>query len=165
MSVLPAVFFVTKTNCKMFYKQTVIVLTANAKCGIISIARLEVENIMKIVGERLKELRVNARYSQKQIAELCETTQVTIGRYETGVAEPPLERLLWYADFFSVSLDYIFGRTDNPNGMQKRSALKAALAEPGSAEQLMALCFTPGTPFNERLKETVARMLREVKEE
>jgi transcriptional regulator with XRE-family HTH domain len=120
---------------------------------------------MKIIGERLRDLRMEARYSQKQIANLCNTTQATIGRYETDVAEPPLERLLWYADFFNVSLDYIFGRTDNPNGMQKRSALKAALAEPGSAEQLMALCFTPGTPFNNRLKETVARMLREVKEE
>ena len=35
---------------------------------------------MNIVGERLKELRVNARYSQKQLAELCETPQATIGR-------------------------------------------------------------------------------------
>ena len=73
---------------------------------------------MNIVGQRLKELRVNAHYSQKQIAEKCETTQVTIGRYETGVAEPPLQKLLWYADFFDVSLDYIFGRTDNTQGMQ-----------------------------------------------
>lgn len=120
---------------------------------------------MKIIGERLRDLRMEARYSQKQIANLCNTTQATIGRYETDVAEPSPERLLWYADFFNVSLDYIFGRTDNPNGMQKRSALKAALAEPGSAERLMALCFTPGTPFNDRLKETVSRMLREVKEE
>ena len=46
---------------------------------------------MNIVGERLKELRVNARYSQKQLAELCETTQATIGRYEMGVAEPPFQ--------------------------------------------------------------------------
>ncbi len=33
---------------------------------------------MNIVGQRLKELRMNARYSQKQIAEKCETTQVTV---------------------------------------------------------------------------------------
>ena len=63
---------------------------------------------MNIVGQRLKELRVNARYSQKQIAEKCETTQVTIGRYETGVAEPPLQKLLWYAEFFDVFLKGIF---------------------------------------------------------
>ena len=71
---------------------------------------------MNIVGERLKELRVNARYSQKQIAEKCETTQVTIGRYETGVAEPPLQKLLWYADFFDVAglffAQYVSGTSD-----------------------------------------------------
>ena len=120
---------------------------------------------MNIVGERLKELRVNARYSQKQIAEKCETTQVTIGRYETGVAEPPLQKLLWYADFFDVSLDYIFGRTDNPQGMQKYPAIKLALAKDGGLEALLEMCFTPGTSFNDRLKETIAQVLQEVKNE
>ena len=120
---------------------------------------------MNIVGERLKELRVNARYSQKQLAELCETTQATIGRYEMGVAEPPFQKLLWYADFFDVSLDYIFGRTDNPQGMQKYPAIKSALAMDGGLEALMELCFTPGTSFNDRLKETIAQVLQEVKNE
>ena len=120
---------------------------------------------MNIVGERMKELRVNARYSQKHLADLCETTQASIGRYETGLAEPPLEKLLWYADFFDVSLDYIFGRTDNPQGIQKHPAIKAALAEEGGLKALMAMCFTPGTSFNDRLKETIAQVLQEVKNE
>ena len=120
---------------------------------------------MNIVGERLKEIRVQARYSQKQLAELCETTQATIGRYEMGVAEPPFQKLLWYADFFNVSLDYIFGRTDNPQGMQKYPAIKSALEKDGGLEALMTMCFTPGTVFNEKLKEVISQMLREVKEE
>ena len=120
---------------------------------------------MNIVGLRLKDLRVNARYSQKQIAEKCETTQATIGRYETGIAEPPLQKLLWYADFFDVSLDYIFGRTDNPQGMQKYPAIKSALEKDGGLEALIAMCFTPGTTFNDRLKETIAQVLQEVKNE
>ena len=49
---------------------------------------------MNVVGERMKELRVNARYSQKQLADLCETTQASIGRYETGLAEPPVDAML-----------------------------------------------------------------------
>ena len=94
---------------------------------------MEVMLNMNIVGERMKELRVNARYSQKQLADLCETTQASIGRYETGLAEPPLEKLLWYANFFDVSLDYIFGRTDNPKGMtQSKDALKSVLTDEGS---------------------------------
>ena len=121
---------------------------------------------MNIVGERMKELRVNARYSQKQLADLCETTQASIGRYETGLAEPPLEKLLWYANFFDVSLDYVFGRTDNPKGMaQSKDALKSVLKDESSVEQLMAMCFTPGTAFNDRLKETIAQVFQEVKDE
>ena len=121
---------------------------------------------MNIVGERMKELRVNARYSQKQLADLCETTQASIGRYETGLAEPPLEKLLWYANFFDVSLDYIFGRTDKPKSMpHSTDALKSVLKDEGSVEQLMAMCFAPGTSFNDRLKETIAQVLQEVKNE
>lgn len=120
---------------------------------------------MNIVGARLKELRVEARYSQKQLADLCETTQATIGRYETGIAEPPLQKLLWYADFFDVSLDYIFGRTDDPQGIRKHTAIKEALSQEGGLEALMAMCFTPGTLFNDRLKETVVQVLKEVKNE
>ncbi len=127
---------------------------------------MEVMLNMNIVGERMKELRVNTRYSQKQLADLCETTQASIGRYETGLAEPPLEKLLWYANFFDVSLDYIFGRTDTPKGMPHNTdVLKSVLKDEGSVEQLMAMCFTPGTAFNERLKETIAQVLQEVKNE
>lgn len=123
---------------------------------------------MNIVGERLKELRVEGRYSQKQLADICETTQATIGRYELGVAEPPLQKLLWYADFFDVSLDYIFGRTDKPEGClykQKHLALESVLAEEGGMEALLAICFTPGTLFNDKLKESITQVLREVKNE
>ena len=80
-------------------------------------------------------------------------------------AEPPFQKLLWYADFFNVSLDYIFGRTDNPQGMQKYPAIKSALEKDGGLEALMTMCFTPGTVFNEKLKEVISQMLREVKEE
>ncbi len=120
---------------------------------------------MNIIGARLKKLRVEARYSQKQLADLCATTQATIGRYETGVAEPPLQKLLWYADFFDVSLDYIFGRTDDPHGVRKHTAIKEALSREGGLETLMTMCFTPGTLFNDRLKETVVQVLKEVKNE
>ena len=115
---------------------------------------------MNIVGERLKELRVNARYSQKQLAELCETTQATIGRYEMGVAEPPFQKLLWYADFFNVSLDYIFARTDKPQGVIYKFKPKAA-PEREEMRRFIEMCFDPQSPMNEKLKETLFRMMED----
>ena len=106
-----------------------------------------------------KDIEILSLADQKKLE------QVTIGRYETGVAEPPLQKLLWYADFFDVSLDYIFGRTDNPQGMQKYPAIKSVLAKDGGLEALMEMCFTPVTLFNDRLKETIAQVLQEVKNE
>ena len=49
--------------------------------------------------------------------------------------------------------------------MQKHPALKSALAKDGGLAALMAMCFTPGTAFNDRLKEAIAQVLQEVKNE
>lgn len=117
----------------------------------------------KIAG-RLKEIRVAHRYSQKQIAEMCGMAQATIGRYETHAADPSPETLLWYAETFEVSLDYIYGRTDNPNGMlyqQNSDEMKASISDERDMEIFAKMCFAPGTLINDKLKETIISLLRE----
>lgn len=42
------------------------------------------------------------------------TFQNTISRYETLERQANYETLIDIADYFGVSLDYLFGRTDNP---------------------------------------------------
>ncbi len=42
--------------------------------------------------------------------------QNSISRYETMEREAGYETLLRIADYFHVSLDYLFGRTDKPDG-------------------------------------------------
>ena len=114
------------------------------------------------------EIRVAHRYSQKQIADMCGMAQATIGRYETDVADPSPETLLWYAETFEVSLDYIYGRTDNPNGMlyqQNADEMKASLSDKRDMEMFAKMCFAPGTTINDKLKETIVSLLQEVKDE
>lgn len=41
-------------------------------------------------------------------------SQNTISRYETGTREPSRNDLIMIADYFNVSIDYLLGRTDNP---------------------------------------------------
>ncbi|MBR2175652.1 MAG: helix-turn-helix transcriptional regulator [Clostridia bacterium] len=41
--------------------------------------------------------------------------QNTISQYETGVREPDFQTLIAIADYFNVSIDYLLGRTENPN--------------------------------------------------
>ena len=40
-------------------------------------------------------------------------------RYEQGRREPAFRQLLTLADTFNVSLDYLVGRTDNPDSEEK----------------------------------------------
>ena len=123
---------------------------------------------MTKIAERLKEIRIENRYSQKQIADMCGMAQATIGRYETDAADPSPETLLWYAETFEVSLDYIFGRTDNPKGMlyqQNTDEMKTSLSDERDMEMFAKMCFTPGTIINDKLKETIVLLLREVKDQ
>ena len=72
---------------------------------------------MKEVGKRLKALRESIGISQVKMAEAIGSTQSSVNRYENGQSTPPVELFRRYADYFDVSLDYIFARTDKPQGV------------------------------------------------
>ena len=63
---------------------------------------------------RLKELREQRRITQVFLGIELGMSQNTISRYETGVREADYETLVAFADYFNVSVDYLLGRTENP---------------------------------------------------
>lgn len=63
---------------------------------------------------RLKELREQRHISQVFLGLELGMSQNTISRYETGAREADYETLVALADYFNVSVDYLLGRTDNP---------------------------------------------------
>lgn len=65
--------------------------------------------------ERLKELREKNGLLQKEVAEKLGVGRTTYCQYETGNREPDLATLIKLADLFDTSIDYIAGRTDDPN--------------------------------------------------
>ena len=64
---------------------------------------------------RLKELRNKRKKSQVSLGIDLGVSQDAIIRYENLEREADYQMLIDIADFFNVSLDYLFGRTDNPN--------------------------------------------------
>ncbi len=62
------------------------------------------------VGQRLRELRKSRDLTQAQVAEGINCTPAAYNRYETGEREPSMETLAMLADYFGVSLDYLYGR-------------------------------------------------------
>lgn len=116
----------------------------------------------KIIGERLKKLRVDNRYSQQQIAQMCGSTQATIGRYEQGIVDVSLGKLFWYAETFKVSLDYIFGRTDDPKGRLYEKD-EAPLPSETSIADFIEFCFDPSSPANAKLKKMLVQLMEDSK--
>ena len=62
---------------------------------------------------RLKEIREDKDYSQKDIAKILKTTQQQYSKYELGIQLIPIDRLCILADFYNVSLDYLLSRSDD----------------------------------------------------
>ena len=117
--------------------------------------------ILKIIGTRMRSLRESVKLSQMKMAKEFGISQPSLARYEMGDTVPPPEFLLQYADYFDVSMDYIFGRTDNPKGATYENHVNIGLNNPEMA-RFVEICFTPGSAMNERLKATFVQMLSEV---
>ncbi len=114
---------------------------------------------VQILGERLRILREEAGFSQNKLAKLIGIQQSSLNRYESGFSNPTPETLLWFADYFDVSMDYIYGRTDKPQG--KTYKYKPRL-DPDMAK-FVEMCFEPGTRANKELKASILKMVSEEK--
>ena len=117
---------------------------------------------MKEIGIRLRTLREGLNLSQAKIAKLIGTSQVSINRYESGGAFPPAKTLLWYADYFDVSMDYIFNRTDKPQG--KLYDFKPKIEDNEDMRQFIEMCFDPNSTMSGKLKDTLLQMMKGGKE-
>lgn len=64
--------------------------------------------------QRIRELREDHDLTQKKLGEAINLPQRTYAYYESGQRMVPPEVLCALADFYGVSVDYLLGRTDNP---------------------------------------------------
>ena len=67
---------------------------------------------MKVFGERLKELRNAKGITQKELADLLNVSGNTVHSWEKDKQEPSMNALLFLSEYFEVSLDYLFGKSD-----------------------------------------------------
>lgn len=65
--------------------------------------------------ERLQELRTSRKLFKKDIAASCGLSLRAYQYYESGQREPTAGTLITIANYYDVSLDYLVGRTDNPD--------------------------------------------------
>lgn len=83
--------------------------------------------------DRLKQCRLDAKYSQKYVALCVGVATPTVSMWENGVKTPSIDNLVRLADLYGTTVDYLVGRVD-------RSGKPARKARPASqdARQLLA---------------------------
>lgn len=64
---------------------------------------------------RLKQLRLEKKLLQSDIAKIINKTDRAIGQYEREERDPGSKTWTTLADYFEVSLDYLLGKTDIRN--------------------------------------------------
>ena len=61
-------------------------------------------------GDVLKQLRIEAKLTQKELSRILGVSESTVGMYERNQREPAFEMLEAIADYFNVDMDYLTGR-------------------------------------------------------
>lgn len=88
------------------------------------------------LGKRLLQLRKSNDVTQEELGRQIGVGKTTISNYETGYSTPDTETISRIADFFNVSVDYLLGRTDEPNDVHQR--IESALVDEPDADELIA---------------------------
>lgn len=65
------------------------------------------------LSQRIRQLRLENGLSAEEISHLLYVSRQAYSNYENGIRQIPHEALLILADYYSVSLDYLYGRTNH----------------------------------------------------
>lgn len=65
-------------------------------------------DIKKQVGERLKESRRAAGFTQSQVAKIMNMTQQQYSRFENGIFELNYSQIITLCKLYDISADYLF---------------------------------------------------------
>jgi DNA-binding XRE family transcriptional regulator len=71
------------------------------------IEEIEVKKVTTF-GQRLKQLRKDNKLTQAELAARLQVTRDALAKWETDKASPHITTIQKVADFFNVSLDYLY---------------------------------------------------------
>jgi transcriptional regulator with XRE-family HTH domain len=69
---------------------------------------------MSVLGERIRQRRKGLHLSQESLAELIDSSQKQISKYENGEDKPSSDVVHRLSQSLNVSADYLLGLTDIP---------------------------------------------------
>lgn len=91
------------------------------------------EGEIRMLCERIRDLRESRRLRQTELAEMLGVNQRTYSRYELGEVSVSLDVIDRLADFYGTSVDFLMGRT---NRMQPYPRAAQAVRTEGAEASL-----------------------------
>lgn len=113
---------------------------------------------MDTLGKRILKLLNEKNLTQKELAKIVGTTEVSIGRYINDKREPNATMLASIASALSVTTDYLLGRSSNPQ-LSHSSKSKATELEEDFPEGVSVL-YRANQNLTPAQKEVMLRMIK-----
>lgn len=82
-----------------------------------------------ILGKRIKELRESKDVSQLELSKHLNISNTTLSQYETGKRIPSDEIKIKIAQYFNVSIDYLFGQSNIKNPYVNNEKIDMAISD------------------------------------
>jgi transcriptional regulator with XRE-family HTH domain len=92
---------------------------------------------MKLIFDRIKELREQTGMSARKFAEIIGIKYTTYYGYESGTREPGSQTVTKICNYFGCTADYLLGLSDDPKGYfdEKETSPAPAKAETEEVEK------------------------------
>ena len=81
------------------------------------------------LSENIQKFRKKKGFSQEKLAEKCPVSRQAIAKWENGESVPTIDKLIFLADLYELSLDELVGRTEKDTSIKVREYLEKFLAE------------------------------------
>ena len=113
---------------------------------------------MGTLGSRISEELNKKNLTQKELAKLVGTTEVTIGRYINDKREPNASMLFEISKVLGVSTDYLLGRSSNPHTSNKNKTQADELEQ--EFPEGISVLYRANEKLTPEQKEMMLRMIK-----
>ena len=84
--------------------------------------------------ERLIELRKKNNYTQEELAGIIGVSRQAISKWESGMANPDIEKLIKLSELYGCSIDYIVGNDNKIDENRTNDELNKNIDEANNSE-------------------------------
>lgn len=70
--------------------------------------------------DRIKEIRLQHNETQEDLAQILETSRQAYLKYEKGINQMPIHRIIKLCRHYNLSAYYILGLTDEPKPLRQK---------------------------------------------